>query len=110
MVVPSTTASPVTAAKQFACGAKGQKSCPMQGWMKSVLGPATSSGDPEKLAKALAYVATKPPPGMGEWVTISNDGVAKAKAGDIEGAKTSCKKCHDLYKDTYKRTLRDSPW
>lgn len=96
--------------KKFDCGAKGQKPCPMQGWMKSVMGTAASSGDAEKLAKALAYTAGKPPPGMGNWVAISNDGVAKAKAGDIEGAKASCKKCHDLYKESYKKTMRDRPW
>lgn len=102
--------SAAAGAKKFDCGAKGQKACPMQGWMKSVMGSAASSGDGEKLAKALAYTAGKPPPGMGQWTAISNDGVAKAKAGDIEGAKVSCKKCHDLYKESYKRNMRDLPW
>ncbi|HVK65017.1 MAG TPA: hypothetical protein VM694_11100 [Polyangium sp.] len=96
--------------KTFDCGAKGQKACPMQGWMKSVMASATSSGDLTKIANALAYIAGKPPPGMGSWVSISNDGVAKAKAGDLDGAKASCKKCHDLYKEKYKQTMRDLPW
>jgi len=104
------TGSAAAGEKKFDCGAKGQKPCPMQGWMKSVMGSAASSGDAAKLASALAYVAAKPPPGMGSWVAITNDGVAKAKAGDIEGAKASCKKCHDLYKDSYKKTMRDRPW
>ena len=82
----------------------------MQGWMKSVMGPATSSGNLEKIAKGLDYIAAKPVPGMGQWVALSKDGVAKAKAGDIDGAKASCKKCHDLYKDKYKTTMRDRPW
>ncbi|WP_232379870.1 hypothetical protein [Polyangium fumosum] len=96
--------------KTFDCGAKGQKACPMQGWMKSVMASATSSGDLTKIANALAYIAGKPPPGMGSWVSISNEGVAKAKAGDLDGAKASCKKCHDLYKEKYKQTMRDLPW
>ncbi|MDC0747047.1 hypothetical protein [Polyangium mundeleinium] len=96
--------------KTFDCGAKGQKPCPMQGWMKSVMASATSSGDLTKIANALAYIAGKPPPGMGSWVSISNEGVAKAKAGDLDGAKASCKKCHDLYKEKYKQTMRDLPW
>ena len=82
----------------------------MQGWMKGVMGPATSSGDAAKIAKGLDYIAAKPPPGMGQWSAISKDGSAKAKAGDIDGAKASCKKCHDLYKDKYKTTMRDRPW
>ncbi|UQA63789.1 hypothetical protein E8A73_026640 [Polyangium aurulentum] len=82
----------------------------MQGWMKSVMASATSSGDATKIANALSYIAGKPPPGMGSWVSISNEGVAKAKAGDIDGAKASCKKCHDLYKEKYKTTMRDRPW
>lgn len=82
----------------------------MQGWMKGVMGNAASSNDAKKLADALAYTAAKPPPGMPQWIPISNDGVAKAKAGDIDGAKVSCKKCHDLYKERYKNTMRDMPW
>ncbi|MCC6554831.1 MAG: hypothetical protein IT372_17795 [Polyangiaceae bacterium] len=82
----------------------------MQGWMKSAMAAATSSGDGEKLAKALSYVAGKPPPGMGSWSSIASAGAARAKAGDIDGAKESCKKCHDLYKEKYKNTMRDMPW
>jgi hypothetical protein len=105
---PSGTAA--AGEKTFDCGAKGQKACPMQGWMKSVMGAAAQSGDGQKLAAALATVASKPVPGYGQWVAISNDGVAKAKAGDIEGAKKTCEKCHALYKDKYKKTMRDRPW
>jgi hypothetical protein len=96
--------------KTFDCGAKGQKPCPMQGWMKGVMAGASSSGDAAKLGSALAYVASRPPPGFGNWVSIANAGVAKAKAGDIDGAKTSCKQCHDAYKETYKTTMRDRPF
>ncbi|WP_272425302.1 hypothetical protein [Polyangium jinanense] len=103
-------ASAAAGPKTFDCGAKGQKPCPMQGWMKTVMASATSSGDLTKIANALAYTAGKPPPGMGSWVAISNEGVAKAKAGDLDGAKASCKKCHDLYKEKYKQTMRDRPW
>ncbi|WP_240806726.1 hypothetical protein [Polyangium spumosum] len=128
-VEPSATASAVAAAsaapaagsaapaasaaagpKTFDCGAKGQKPCPMQGWMKTVMASSTSSGDLTKIANNLAYIAGKSPPGMGSWAAISNEGVAKAKAGDLDGAKASCKKCHDLYKEKYKQTMRDRPW
>jgi hypothetical protein len=107
---PAPSGSAAAGPKTFDCGAKGQKACPMQGWMKSAMAAAASSGDGEKLSKALAYVAGKSPPGMGSWASISSAGAAKAKAGDIDGAKTSCKQCHDLYKEKYKNTMRDRPW
>lgn len=96
--------------KKYDCGAKGQKPCPMQGWMKKVMAPASSSGEGDKLAEALTYVAKRPPPGYADWVAYANEGVAKAKAGDIDGAKASCKKCHDAYKEDYRAKMRDRPW
>jgi hypothetical protein len=47
---------------------------------------------------------------MPQWVAITNAAMAKAKAGDIEGAKKACEQCHALYKDRYKKTMRDRPW
>jgi hypothetical protein len=94
-------------AKDFGCGAKGQKACPLQGWMKSVMQSAVTSGEGAKLASALELVAAKAPPGMPQWGAISKEGAAKAKSGDIDGAKASCKSCHDLYKADYKAKLRD---
>ncbi|XXX80432.1 hypothetical protein WMF30_16855 [Sorangium sp. So ce134] len=107
---PAATGAAQAGEKKFECGAKGQKLCPMQAWMKSTMASATSSGDGEKIAAALQYVAGKPPPGMGSWAAISKAGASKAKAGDIDGAKASCKQCHDLYKEQYKKTMRDRPW
>jgi hypothetical protein len=96
--------------KTYDCGAKGQKPCPMQGWMKTVMADATSSGDAKKMASALEYAAARPPPGFPEWVAMAKAGAAKAKAGDVDGAKESCKQCHDAYKDKYKATMRDRPF
>lgn len=98
------------AKKDFGCGKKGQKQCPMQGWMKTVMQTAVNSGDAAKITKALEYIAAKPPPGMPNWVKITNDGIEKAKKGDIDGAKTSCKACHDAYKAEYKAKHRDLPF
>jgi hypothetical protein len=96
--------------KKWGCGAKDQKPCPMQGWMKKVMATASSGGDGDKLAQALTYVATHAPPGYPKWTDLAKAGAAKAKAGDIDGAKASCKECHDAYKDNYKATMRDRPF
>jgi hypothetical protein len=95
--------------KTFDCGSR-EKPCPMQGWMKRVMAPASSSRDPDALSKALAYVAAHVPPGFSTWAAIANDGGAKAAAGNIDDAKASCKQCHDTYKARYKATMRDRPF
>jgi hypothetical protein len=107
-VVPAASGS--AAAKTFDCGAKGQKPCPMQAWMKTVMANASSSGEGDKLAKALTYVAAHVPPGYSDWTAMAERGASRAKAGDIDGAKASCKQCHDAYKEKYKTTLRDRPF
>lgn len=103
-------ASAIPGAKTFDCGAKGQKLCPMQKWMKTVMAGASSSDDGDRLAEALTYVAKHPPPGFTTWTALAEGGVKKAKAGDIDGAKVSCKQCHEQFKDKYKATLRDRPF
>jgi nucleoid-associated protein YgaU len=113
---PKGTAAPTASAKvgtdksKWSCGNKGQKACPMQGWMKGVMARAMASGDNTKIAKALNNIAGRPVPGYGSWVGIAAAGASKAAAGDIDGAKASCKKCHALYQKKYVSTMRDAPW
>jgi hypothetical protein len=97
-------------AKTYDCGAKGQKPCPMQGWMKTVMTAASSSDEGDKLAQALAYAARRPPPGYEQWTALAEAGAARARAGDVDGAKASCKRCHDLYKERYEHEMRDRPF
>jgi len=94
------------ALKDYACGAKGQPSCPLQAKMKEI-GKFTGEGDGKKLATALKEIAGKGGPGMTDWASIANEGAAAADKGDIDGAKKSCKGCHDKYKKQYKEEFRD---
>jgi len=96
--------------KKYKCGNKGQKACPMQGWMKGVMARAMAGGNGDKIAKALNTIAAKPVAGYSQWTAIAAAGAAKAKAGNIDGAKASCKKCHDLYNKKYIASRRDQPW
>jgi hypothetical protein len=119
---PSSSSGPAPSAstaqggdKKWSCGGKNedgtaQKACPMQGWMKGVMARAMSGGDKDKIAQALSTIASKPPPGYGNWSSIAAEGASKAAAGDIEGAKASCKSCHAQYQKRYKDTMRDAPW
>ena len=68
---------------------------------------AAASEDAPALAKNLEYVAAHAPAGMPNWGPIAKAGAAKASAGDVAGAKASCKSCHDQYKAKYKAEMRD---
>lgn len=98
------------AGKTYACGGRSQRPCPMQGWMKKVMAPASMDGDREALANALTYAAEHAPPGYPDWATLARTGASRARAGDLEGAQASCQPCHDAYKERYKATMRDAPW
>ena len=107
---PDATDSAAPPVRRYDCGAKGQKPCPMQAWMKRVMGPASSNRDAPKLAEALTHVTQRVPPGYSEWAAIAREGAARASARDVDGAKASCKKCHDKYKADYRNTMRDRAW
>ncbi len=75
------------------------------------MGRAMQGGDTKKIAQALNTIAAKTPPGgYGQWAGIAAAGAAKAAAGNIDGAKQSCKKCHSLYQKKYKDKQRDQAW
>ncbi|HKQ70870.1 MAG TPA: hypothetical protein VJT73_16100 [Polyangiaceae bacterium] len=96
--------APASPAKEFACGAK-ENPCPMQKWMKDNMANAS---DGPSLNKALTTVAGKnPDPSFTEWSKIAKGGADLAAKGDVDGAKKSCKSCHDLYKKKYKDEMRD---
>jgi hypothetical protein len=75
--------------------------------MKANMAAAVAGEDAPALAKGLEYIAAHAPAGMPNWASIAKSGAAKAAAGDVAGAKTSCKSCHDQYKAKYKAEMRD---
>lgn len=108
-VATSAPAPTPAAAREFACGAKDQEPCPMQKWMKAEVGRASAEEDLPKLAAGLAVIAARDP-GFPEWKAIADQGRASAAAGDLVGARRSCRDCHDLYKRIYVTTMRDRPF
>jgi hypothetical protein len=105
------SASPsVASADAAACGEKGQTPCPLQKWMRANLGASATNGDTAAMAIALKKSAAfSPDPSMADWAKISNEGAAAAAKGDLDGAKASCKGCHDKYKADYKAKFRAKP-
>lgn len=74
--------------------------------MKAHADPPALAGDLSALAEALDAIAAFAPPGYTNWASISNDGAAAARVGDLSAAKASCRSCHDQYKPAYKSELR----
>lgn len=95
-----------SASAGVACGSKTNP-CPLQKWMQDNANPAVSAGDTAALATALEQMQKFAPAGYTNWVSISKDGAKAAKAGDLAGAKASCRSCHDQYKNKYKTEMRD---
>lgn len=96
------------------CGAKGQPSCPLQGWMEKNMDPAVEKNDAKALAAAFEKAAGFAPDpkwneGADSWSKISKDGAAAAKSGDIAAAKKLCKSCHKAWRDKYKAEHRTKP-
>jgi hypothetical protein len=102
---PSDAAS-MAPSKDFSCGTK-ENPCPLQGWMKDNASKPGSPAEFEAFFKKVAGFA--PGAGFEKWATIANEGAAKAKGGDVEGAKAACKTCHTEYKAKYKSDIRDKP-
>jgi ABC-type glycerol-3-phosphate transport system substrate-binding protein len=96
------------------CGAKGQPSCPLQGWMETNMDPASQKGDTKALAGLFEKVAKFNPDPKWDaenpsWSGISKAGADASKAGDLAGAKAQCKSCHKAFREKYKTGFRMKP-
>lgn len=97
-----------------ACGAKGQPSCPLQGWMEKNMDAAVEKNDAKALAAAFEKsIGFVPDPKWNEgengWEKTAKAGAAAAKSGDIAAAKKECKSCHKAWRDKYKKEFRTKP-
>lgn len=96
------------------CGDKGQKSCPLQGWMEDNIQAPLEKGDMKKVAEALEKAAAFAPDkkwdeGDAGWSATAKKGAAAAKAGDTKATKASCKSCHKAFRKEYKAKHRMRP-
>jgi hypothetical protein len=96
------------------CGAKGQPSCPLQGWMETQMDAASQKGDTKALVVLFEKVAKFSPDPKWDsenpsWAGISKAGAEAAKAGDLTAAKAQCKSCHKAFREKYKTGFRMKP-
>ncbi len=68
------------------------------------MGAVAAGEDAKPLAPMLAQAKSMKPadPDYAAWDGIADKGKAAAEAGDLAGAKASCKECHNQYRDKYK--------
>jgi hypothetical protein len=100
-------ASVALAAAAAGVASAAEPTTPFGKWMKPNMGAPLAGQDFDTLQKSLTLVAAKPPKadGYDKWAKISSDGAAAAAKQDLAGVKASCKGCHDLYRDKYKKEL-----
>ena len=106
-------ALPLTVALSLAAGfaAAGEPTTILGKWMKPNMGAPLAGQDFATLKTSLELVSSKPPPGdYADWTKISAAGAAAAGKQDLAGVKASCKQCHDLYKEKYKKELPTRPF
>ena len=103
-----------SALAEDSCGGKGQKPCPLQGWMEDNVQIPMEKGQYDKVAAALEKVAKHAPTpewneGPKSWKGSAEAGVAAAKAGDLKALKKTCKSCHKAHRKEYKKKFRMKP-
>jgi hypothetical protein len=104
----SACALPLTLALSLGAGAgvalAGDPVTALGRWMKPNIGIPLAGQDFGTLQKNLDLVSSKiPSTDYAQWADISKAGSAAAAKQDLKGVKASCKACHDLYKEKYKK-------
>jgi hypothetical protein len=104
-------------AGRFCGDGKLQPDCPMQAWMKKNATAMLGFGDISAIADVFDRITRLAPddvtpegrPVYANWKSISEDGAAAARAGDVPAAKAACRGCHVQYLRRYQTTLRGKP-
>ena len=59
------------------------------------------NGDAKGLGPLFASAKARSKPEFSNWSAIADKGKAAADKGDLDGAKATCKECHDAYRNEY---------
>jgi len=61
-----------------------------------------TNGDAKSLVPFFDVAKSKAKPEFANWIAIAEKGKSAAAAGDLDGAKATCKTCHEAYRADYK--------
>jgi len=75
---------------------------PMARWMRDVVTPPFLAGDLAASGATFDQMAAMRMPDMANWVSISRDGAAAVRAGELDAAKAACRGCHAQYVAEYR--------
>lgn len=91
----------VAGAALFAAAPAGAADNAMKDLMKK-MGAQSTAGDAKAMAPLFAQTKGMAKAEFANWAAISDKGKAAAEKGDLDGAKATCKECHNAYRDAYK--------
>jgi hypothetical protein len=96
------------------CGEDGQPDCPLDHWMEENTLRASEDGDLPALAAALHKIEFLAPDeawntGEDGWAQTARRGATAAEAGELRGARASCKACHRRWRKQYRAEHRRRP-
>jgi hypothetical protein len=66
------------------------------------MGAQVASGEAKALGQVFTQTKAMGKPDFANWGAIADKGKAAADKGDLDGAKATCKECHDAYRNDYK--------
>ena len=87
------------------CGPRNE-GCPLQRYMRGWVSIATANDDEASLAIALDRIAAFSPDPAWSWASVSRQGAAAARRGNLAEAKKSCETCHSLYRPAWRASYR----
>jgi hypothetical protein len=92
------------------CGKPGMAPCPLQAFMRVKIAAPLATSDSAMLATGLDRIAElKPEPSWTSWSTFARAGAAAARKGDATATRSSCKGCHDAWREAYRTRHRAQP-
>ncbi len=77
--------------------------------MKANASQRLNLGDFAGMERAFERIGQLGPEDYADWQAYARSGRDAAKARDLEECRRACKRCHDAYRATYRRTRRADP-
>jgi hypothetical protein len=84
---------------------------PLLHWMRDRAAAELRRGDAAALAASFDQLAGFAPSmeGYENWASIARDGADAARAASLDGARASCRECHQQYREAYRTRMRARP-
>lgn len=99
---PPAAPAPSAAAEPVASAAP-KRDLTLRGFMRGTVTSAVASEDFGRIERAFQGIASMAPPGLPAWGGFAAEGVAAAKAKDLDRVRGACGSCHSAYREQVSR-------